>query len=45
MTYEDYKPLIKQVMAGDVGLLLWEDPVGWAITRGTTEDEPKFIPM
>jgi hypothetical protein len=45
MTYPDYKPLINRVMSGDIGLLLWEDPVGWAITRGTTEDQPKFIPM
>lgn len=44
-TYDDYKPLISQVMAGDIGLLLSEEPVGWAITRGTTTDEPKFIPM
>jgi hypothetical protein len=32
-------------MAGEVSLLLWEEPVGWAITRGTTKDETKFIPM
>jgi len=44
-TYADYKPLIEQVMAGKVRLLLSEDPVGWAITRGTTERESKFIPM
>lgn len=44
-TYEGYKPLIQQVMAGQVDLLLWEDPVGWAITRGTTSGESKFIPM
>ena len=44
-TYEDYKPMIKEVMAGDVNVLLPEDPVGWAITRGTTEGESKFIPM
>ena len=44
-TYDDYKPLIKKVMGGDVGLLLAEEPVGWAITRGTTGDESKFIPM
>jgi hypothetical protein len=43
--YEDYKPLIEQVMAGDIQLLLNEQPIGWAITRGTTQDEPKFIPM
>lgn len=44
-TYEDYKPLIEKVMAGDIGILLWEEPVGWAITRGTTKGESKFIPM
>jgi hypothetical protein len=44
-TYEDYQPLIKRVMAGEVDLLLSEEPVGWAITRGTTTGESKFIPM
>jgi hypothetical protein len=44
-TYEDYKPLIQRVMAGETGLLLSEEPAGWAITRGTTEGESKFIPM
>lgn len=45
MTYEDYKPLIDRVMAGETDLLLDEAPIGWAITRGTTKDESKFIPM
>jgi len=45
MTYDHYKPLITQVMAGGTGLLLSEEPVGWAITRGTVDGEPKFIPM
>ncbi|MGQ9600658.1 MAG: GH3 family domain-containing protein [Anaerolineae bacterium] len=44
-TYDDYKPLIQRVMAGEVRLLLNEEPVGWAITRGTTRGESKFIPM
>ncbi len=44
-TYEDYRPLIQRVMAGEVSLLLNEEPVGWAITRGTTRGESKFIPM
>jgi hypothetical protein len=44
-TYEDYKPLIDRVMAGEEDLLLKEEPVGWAITRGTTKGESKFIPM
>ncbi len=43
--YEDYLPLIQQVMQGDTELLLCEPPVGWAITRGTTQGESKFIPM
>jgi hypothetical protein len=45
-TYDDdYKPLIQRVMAGEVSLLLSEEPVGWSITRGTTKGESKFIPM
>jgi hypothetical protein len=32
-------------MGGEVELLLWEEPIGWAITRGTTKGESKFIPM
>jgi hypothetical protein len=44
-TYEDYQPLLQGVMAGEVNLLLSEEPVGWAITRGTTKGESKFIPM
>ncbi|UCG23465.1 MAG: GH3 auxin-responsive promoter family protein [Chloroflexota bacterium] len=43
--YESYKPLIDRVMAGEFDLLLAEEPVGWAITRGTTKGESKFIPM
>jgi len=44
-TYDDYKPLIEEVMAGRVERLLCEEPIGWAITRGTTQGESKFIPM
>jgi hypothetical protein len=44
-TYDDYRPLIQRVMAGETNLLLDEEPVGWAITRGTTEGESKFVPM
>jgi hypothetical protein len=44
-SYEDYRPLIQRVMGGAVRLLLDEEPVGWAITRGTTKGESKFIPM
>jgi len=45
VTYEDYLPLIQRVMAGEISLLLYEDPIGWAITRGTTKGQSKFIPM
>ncbi|UCE40183.1 MAG: GH3 auxin-responsive promoter family protein [Candidatus Aminicenantes bacterium] len=45
VSYEEYKPLIQQVMAGEVSMLLSEPPIGWAITRGTTKGESKFIPM
>jgi len=44
-TYDTYKPLIQRVMAGEINLLLNEEPIGWAITRGTTKGESKFIPM
>ncbi len=43
--YEVYKPIIQQVMGGKIQALLWEEPAGWAITRGTTQGESKFIPM
>ena len=43
--HEAYKPLIQRVMAGETGLLLSEEVVGWAITRGTSRGESKFIPM
>jgi hypothetical protein len=44
-SYEDFKPLIERVMAGETDLLLCEPAIGWAITRGTTQGESKFIPM
>jgi len=45
MTYESYEPLIRRVMGGETELLLYEEPVGWAITRGSTKGSSKFIPM
>jgi hypothetical protein len=46
MPYEGgFKPSIERVMGGEIELLLWEEPIGWAITRGTTRGESKFIPM
>jgi hypothetical protein len=44
-TYPDVKPMLQRVLAGETGLLLAEDPIGWAITRGTSTGESKFIPM
>ena len=45
VTYEALEPLIQRTMAGETDLLLYEPPVGWAITRGTTRGESKFVPM
>ena len=46
ITYDrDLKPLVQRTMAGEMDLLLSEEPIGWAITRGTTKGESKFIPM
>jgi len=45
ITYDEIKPLIQRVMAGETRLLLDEPPVGWAITRGTAKGESKFVPM
>jgi hypothetical protein len=45
VTYEDIKPLMQRTMAGEEDLMLYEPPIGWAITRGTTKGESKFIPM
>lgn len=44
-TYQDYLPILNRVMAGETSSLLNEEPIGWAITRGTTKGETKFIPM
>jgi hypothetical protein len=45
VTYDEMKPLIQRTMAGETDLLLYEEPAGWAITRGTTKGESKFVPM
>jgi len=44
MTYADYEPILRRVMAGDTHALLEADPLGWAMTRGTT-GQSKYIPM
>jgi hypothetical protein len=44
-TYEEYQPILQKVMEGNTSVLLNEEPIGWAITRGTTKGEMKFIPM
>lgn len=44
-SYADYRPLIERDMSGAISTLLWEEPLGWAITRGTTQGESKYIPM
>lgn len=44
-TYDGFSPWIQRVMKGETSALLYEGPLGWAITRGTTKGESKFIPM
>jgi hypothetical protein len=45
VTYDDLKPWIDRVVAGEVEALLPEPPVAWAMTRGTTRGTPKRIPI
>lgn len=43
--YEDLKPYIERIMAGEQNLL-WNTPVFWfAKSSGTTSDKSKFIPI
>lgn len=43
-TYTDYEPILRQVMGGETHVLLEAEPLGWAMTRGTTGSS-KYIPM
>jgi hypothetical protein len=45
VTYDEIKPWIERVIAGEVEALLPEPPVAWAMTRGTTRGTPKRIPI
>ncbi len=45
VTYDEIKPWIDRVIAGEVEALLPEPPVAWAMTRGTTRGTPKRIPI
>ncbi|MDY7040176.1 MAG: GH3 auxin-responsive promoter family protein [Chloroflexota bacterium] len=45
VTHADLQPVLRRVMGGDVHALLSEPPVGWAMTRGTTKGESKYIPL
>jgi hypothetical protein len=45
VAYDDIKPWIDRVIAGDIRALLPEPPVAWAMTRGTTRGTPKRIPI
>ena len=44
VTYQDLKPILNEVMAGDFEALLPDPPIDWAMTRGTT-GESKYIPI
>ena len=43
--YDEIKPWIDRVIAGEVKALLPEPPIAWAMTRGTTRGIPKRIPI
>jgi phenylacetate-coenzyme A ligase PaaK-like adenylate-forming protein len=43
-TYAGYEPILRRVMGGDTHALLEAEPLGWAMTRGTT-GHSKYIPM
>jgi hypothetical protein len=43
-TYEDFRPYIEQVLAGQKGILTEEETVMFATTSGTT-GKPKFAPV
>jgi hypothetical protein len=45
VTYEAIQPWIDRVAGGEVGALLPEPPVAWAMTRGTTRGVSKRIPI
>lgn len=43
--YDDLKPYIKRMMAGEENIL-WNTPINWfAKSSGTTSDKSKFIPI
>ena len=42
--YEDFRPLIKRIMAGERNVLTRDEPFMLALTSGTTS-EPKYIPV
>lgn len=42
--YEDFRPFIKRIIAGERGVLTSDEPFMLALTSGTTS-EPKFIPV
>ena len=44
-TYEDLKPYIDRIVAGEQNIL-WNTPINWfAKSSGTTSDKSKFIPV
>jgi len=44
-SYEDLKPYVERIMAGEQNIL-WNTPINWfAKSSGTTSDKSKFIPV
>ena len=44
-TYDDFVPILERVWGGEIDALLYEMPLGIALTRGTMAGASKLIPM
>jgi hypothetical protein len=44
ITYQGLQPYLQRVKEGEYSALLPEPPLLWALTRGTTSGQSKFIP-
>jgi hypothetical protein len=45
VTYVELQPILRRVMEGDTAAFLSEPVLAWAMTRGTTGKESKYIPV
>ena len=45
VSYAELQPVLQRVKTGDTGAFLSEPVLAWAMTRGTTGNESKYIPV